>query len=60
MMLNKIAFWLLWVCFGLYAFLLAPPSQPDTLELIQKLSTGEWENINPLIVSHSISWEFGL
>ena len=51
MMLNKIAFWLLWVCFGLYAFLLAPPSQPDTLELIQKLSTGEWENINPLIVS---------
>lgn len=51
MMLNKIAFWLLWLGFGFYAFLIAPPSQPDTLELIQKLSTGEWENINPLIVS---------
>ncbi len=50
-MLKKIAFWLLWLGFGIYAFLLAPPSQPDTLELIQKLSTGEWENINPLIVS---------
>ena len=50
-MLKKIAFWLLWLGFGFYAFLLAPPSQPDTLELIQKLSTGEWENINPLIIS---------
>ncbi len=51
MMLKKIAFWLLWIGFSVYAFLLAPPSQPDTLELIQKLSTGEWENINPLIIS---------
>ena len=51
MILKKIAFWLLWIGFGVYAFLFAPPSQPDTLELIQKLSTGEWENINPLIIS---------
>ncbi|WP_353735256.1 hypothetical protein [Okeania sp. SIO2C2] len=43
--------WLLWIGFSTYAFLLAPPDQPDTLELIQKLSTGQWENINPLIVS---------
>ncbi|OZH55173.1 hypothetical protein AFK68_06280 [Hydrocoleum sp. CS-953] len=48
---TKIAFWLLWIGFSVYAFLLAPPDQPDTLELIQKLSTGEWENINPLIIS---------
>jgi len=51
MMLKKITFWLLWIGFGVYAFLLAPPDRPDTFELIQKLSTGEWENINPLIVS---------
>ena len=51
MMWKKIAFWLLWIGFGAYAFLLAPPDRPDTLELIQKLSTGEWENINPLIIS---------
>ena len=44
-------FWLLWVGFILYAFLLAPPNQPDTLELIKNLSTGKWEGINPLIVS---------
>ncbi|RQH27670.1 DUF2834 domain-containing protein, partial [Okeania hirsuta] len=50
-MLKKIALWLLWIGFSTYAFLLAPPDQPDTLELIQKLSTGQWENINPLIVS---------
>ena len=50
-MWKKIAFWLLWIGFGVYAFLFAPPDRPDTLELIQKLSTGEWENINPLIIS---------
>lgn len=50
-MFKKIPFWLLWIGFTTYAFLLAPPDQPDTLELIQKLSTGQWENINPLIVS---------
>ena len=48
---KKIAFWLLWIGFCVYAFFLAPPGQPDALELIQKLSTGEWENINPLIIS---------
>ena len=50
-MVRKIAFWLLWVGFVAYAFLLAPPDQPDTLELIKNLSTGQWEGINPLIVS---------
>lgn len=50
-MLGKIAFWLLWLGFVTYAFLLAPPDQPDTFELIKNLSTGQWEGINPIIVS---------
>ena len=51
MMSKKIGFWLLWVGFVAYAFLLAPPDRPDTLELIKNLSTGQWEGINPLVVS---------
>jgi len=50
-MVRKIGFGLLWVGFVTYAFLLAPPDQPDTLYLIKNLSTGQWEGINPLIVS---------
>lgn len=50
-MIRKIAFWLLWVGFIAYAFLLAPPNQPGTPELIKNLSTGQWEGINPLVVS---------
>lgn len=37
--------------FVAYAFLLAPPDQPDTFELIKNLSTGNWDGINPLVVS---------
>lgn len=48
---RKIGFWLLWAGFSIYAFLLAPPDQPDTLELIKNLSTGQIAGINPLIVS---------
>lgn len=48
---RKLAFWLLWVGFVSYAFLLAPPDQPDTVELIKNLSTGKWEGINPLVVA---------
>ena len=51
MMSKKIGFWLLWVGFVAYAFVLAPPDRPDTLELIKNLSTGQWEGINPLVVS---------
>lgn len=49
--MRKILFWSLWVGFATYAFVFAPPAQPDTFELIQNLSTGEWEGINPLIIS---------
>lgn len=50
-MSRKIGFLALWVGFIAYAFLLAPPNQPDTFELIKNLSTGKWEGINPLVVS---------
>ncbi len=42
---------ILWLGFILYAFRLAPPDQPETLELIQRLATGDWEDINPAIVA---------
>lgn len=48
---KKVGFWLLWLGFVTYAFVLAPPNQPDTFELIKNLSTGKWEGINPLVVS---------
>ncbi len=50
-MSGKLGFWLLWVSVIAYAFLLAPPDQPDTVELIKNLSTGKWEGINPLIIA---------
>ncbi|MGQ4649943.1 DUF2834 domain-containing protein [Lyngbya aestuarii] len=48
---RKIGFGLLWIGFIAYAFLLAPPDQPDTVELITNLSTGKWQGINPLIIA---------
>lgn len=50
-MLRKTALVLLWLGFVSYAFLLAPPEQPGTFELIKNLSTGQVQGINPLIVS---------
>ncbi len=50
-MWNSIILALLWLGFILYAFVFAPPDQPDTLELITKLSTGQWTGINPLIIA---------
>lgn len=50
-MIRKISFWLLWLGFAGYAFLLAPPQQPGTFELIKNLSTGQIAGINPLIVA---------
>ncbi len=48
---SKIGFALLWLGFSLYAFALAPPAQPDTLDLIVRLSSGQWDGINPTIVA---------
>jgi hypothetical protein len=50
-MLRKIGFGFLWVGFVVYAFIFAPPNRPDTLDLIVRLSTGEIDGINPLIVA---------
>lgn len=50
-MSKKIAFWLIWIGFTAYAFIFAPPDQPDTLDLIKNLSFGRWEGINPLIIA---------
>jgi len=49
---RKIALWLVWTGFIAYILLLAPPFHPEeTQELIKKLLTGEWANINPIILS---------
>lgn len=50
-MKNKIIFGSIWLGFILYAFIFAPPDQPETLDLIKNLSTGNWTGINPLIIS---------
>jgi hypothetical protein len=50
-MLKKMTFWLIWIGFVTYAFIFAPPDQPDTLDLIKNLSLGQWQGINPLIIA---------
>ncbi|NJN85730.1 MAG: DUF2834 domain-containing protein [Leptolyngbyaceae cyanobacterium SL_7_1] len=50
-MIGKIGFWLLWIGFIAYASLLAPPNDPDTIDLITELSTGRWDGINPLVIA---------
>lgn len=49
--MRKVLFAALWLGLIVYAFFLAPPNQPDTFTLIQKLSTGQWQGINPLVVA---------
>lgn len=41
----------LWIGFVVYAFLLVPPNQPDTADLILNLVTGQWQGINPAIIA---------
>lgn len=48
---RKIALWLLWLGFILYIFFLAPPPQPSTVILLKNLFTGNWTEINPIILS---------
>ncbi|MBD1911125.1 MULTISPECIES: DUF2834 domain-containing protein [unclassified Leptolyngbya] len=51
-MINPRLFWFVWVGLIVYAFFLAPPDNPsETFSLIKRLSTGQWDGINPLIVS---------
>jgi hypothetical protein len=51
MTISKIGFWLLWLGLIVYAFGFAPADRPDTLELIKKLSFGDWEGINNTIIA---------
>ena len=50
-MVRRLFLLTLWLAFVVYAFRLAPPDQPDTFQLIQQLSTGQWAGINPAIVA---------
>jgi hypothetical protein len=50
-MLRKISFGLLWLGFISYTFLLTAPDQPHTLELIKKISTGNFQGINTVIIA---------
>jgi hypothetical protein len=50
-MAKKIALGLLWIGFISYAFLFAPPEQPDTAILIQNLINGKLDGINPAIIA---------
>lgn len=49
--MYRFVFWALWLGFSLYAFILAPPDRPDTADLILRLSTGVWDDINPVVVA---------
>jgi len=50
-MVRRGAFALIWLGFVVYAFGFAPPDQPDTADLIGRLSSGDWADINPAIVA---------
>lgn len=50
-MQRRIFLAVLWLAFVLYAFIFSPPDQPDTAVLIQRLSTGNWADINPAVVA---------
>ncbi len=49
--IRVIALGLLWLGLSVYAFWLAPPDRPETLDLILNMSTGKIAGINPLIVA---------
>ena len=50
-MLQKIVLGAIWLLLIIYTIGFTPPSQPDTLDLIIKLYTGQWSNINFLVIS---------
>ncbi|MGB3788800.1 MAG: DUF2834 domain-containing protein [Phormidesmis sp.] len=50
-MTRRLIFALLWLGFSLYAFTLAPPQRPDTFDLIVRLSSGQWDGLNPAVIA---------
>ena len=49
--MRRLGFSLLWVGFICYAFFLAPPDRTDTFALIQNLSLGRWDGIDPTLIA---------
>ncbi len=49
-MINTIIFLLFWLTFLGYGFFFSPPDDPQTIDLITHLSTGQWDGINPYII----------
>jgi len=49
--MARFFFIMLWLGFIAYAFILAPPDQPETFDLIRRMSMGDWEGINPSIIA---------
>ena len=49
--LSRWAFGFLWLGFIAYAVVLAPPDDPETLDVIVKLSSGQTAGLNPLLVA---------
>ena len=49
--MNKLVFGGIWLLFVIYAFLIAPPNDSETLELIINLAKGNIQGINPLVVA---------
>ncbi|MGC9504166.1 DUF2834 domain-containing protein [Baaleninema sp.] len=50
-MTRKLLFGGLWLISLIYAFGFAPPDRPETLDLLLDLSSGNWSDINPIIVA---------
>jgi hypothetical protein len=48
---TRLLFWAIWLTFGIYAFGFAPPDQADSFPLIVRLSSGQWQGINPYVVA---------
>ncbi len=49
--LRKGLFLALWLSLLVFAFGFSPPADPGTLDLIRKLSTGDWQNLNPVVIA---------
>ena len=47
---SLLIFGTLWLGFIAYAAILAPPDDPETLDVILRLSSGQTAELNPLLV----------
>ena len=48
---RRIGLTALWLGFLAYAFVFAPPDDPGTMDLIIRLSSGQFAGVNPLVVN---------